>query len=77
MADGNPVRPHGINKIGLERNEFSREEAAHVEKAYKIFFRSHLTAQEALARLDAELGDSPAVRKFAEFIRKSQRGVCR
>jgi UDP-N-acetylglucosamine acyltransferase len=77
MADGNPVRPRGINKIGLERNHIPPEEAKHVERAYKIFYRSGLTAKEALARLDDELGHSPAARKFAEFIRNSRRGVCR
>ena len=76
-ADGNPVKPHGINKIGLERAQFTPEEAANVDKAYRIFYRSHLMAKEALARLDSELSGSPAVRAFAEFIRKSQRGVCR
>jgi UDP-N-acetylglucosamine acyltransferase len=76
-ADGNPVKPHGINKIGLERARFSSEEAQAVDRAYKIFYRSHLMAKEALARLDQELAGSPAVRVFAEFIRKSQRGVCR
>lgn len=77
MADGNPVKPRGINKIGLERNRVSPEEAGEVDKAYRIFYRSHLTAKEALERLDQELGHSEAVRKFAAFIRNSQRGVCR
>lgn len=76
-ADGNPVKPHGVNKIGLERAQFSPDETRNVDQAYKIFYRSHLTAKEALARLDSEFGESSAVRVFAEFIRKSQRGVCR
>ena len=77
IADGNPLRARGINKIGLERAGVPAEETDRIQKAYKIFYRSRLTAQEAIARLKEELGDSPAVRKFIEFVSNSQRGVCR
>ncbi|MCZ6553954.1 MAG: acyl-[acyl-carrier-protein]--UDP-N-acetylglucosamine O-acyltransferase, partial [SAR324 cluster bacterium] len=77
IADGNPLRPRGINKIGLERNGVPAEESVRIQQAYKIFYRSQLTAQEAIARLKEELGESPAVRKFIEFVSNSQRGVCR
>ena len=77
IADGNPLRPRGINKIGLERNGVPAEDSVRIQQAYKIFYRSRLTAQEAIARLKEELGESPAVRKFIEFVSNSQRGVCR
>ena len=48
-----------------------------MQQAYKLFFRSGLSAQDALARLDAEFGGSMCVKKFVQFIRQSQRGICR
>ena len=48
-----------------------------MKKAYRIYFRSKLSAKEALARLDAEFPDSPSVKRFAEFIKNSKRGICR
>jgi len=77
IATGNRVRLYGINKIGMERNGFTRAEIAAVNKAYKLFFRSRLKAEEALARIEAELGGSLHVRRFAAFIRASKRGICR
>jgi UDP-N-acetylglucosamine acyltransferase len=77
IASGNRVRLYGVNKIGLERNAVSPEEIVAIERAYRIFFRSRLGQAEALARLDAEFGGSPWVRRFAAFIRNSKRGICR
>jgi len=77
IATGNRVRLFGINRIGLERAGISADEIRNVERAYKLFFRSKLSAKEALARIDAEFGASPAVARFAGFIRESKRGICR
>jgi UDP-N-acetylglucosamine acyltransferase len=77
IAAGNRVRLFGINKIGLERNNFSPEEIRNIQRAYKLFFRSKLSAEEGLARIDSELGQSPAVQNFVHFIRNSTRGICR
>jgi UDP-N-acetylglucosamine acyltransferase len=77
IASGNRVRLFGVNKIGMERAGFAAEQINEVQQAYKIFFRSRLPAQDALARLDAEFPAAAAVRRFVQFIRASQRGICR
>ena len=77
IATGNRVRLFGVNRIGLERAGMAAEEIRRIERAYRLFFRSRLGAQEALARIDAELADSPAVARFTRFIRESKRGICR
>ena len=77
IADGNPLAARGVNKVGLERNGVTPEEVENIERAYRIFYRSRLTAKEAVARLDAELGQSAAARRFAEFVQNSKRGVVR
>ena len=77
IAVGNRANLFGVNKIGLERQQVPKREIQNIEKAYRIFFRSNLPAQEALTRLETELGESPAVRKFIAFVRASTRGICR
>lgn len=77
LASGNRVKLYGVNKVGLERNGFSPEEIENIRKAYKLYFRSKLSAREGLARIEVELCHSPAVRNMVAFIRQSKRGIAR
>ncbi|MFI5400499.1 MAG: acyl-ACP--UDP-N-acetylglucosamine O-acyltransferase [SAR324 cluster bacterium] len=77
IASGNRVRPFGVNRIGMERAGIPAEEIQNVERAYRLFFRSKLSAKESLARIEAELTGSPLARHFVRFIRQSKRGICR
>jgi len=73
-----PAKTYGINHIGLERKGFSKDSIEALRKAYKLLVRSKLLQQEALERIDAELGDVAEVRYFSEFIKSaSKRGVVR
>ena len=73
-----PAKTYGINHIGLQRKGFSNESIEALRKAYKLLTRSKLLQQEALERIDAELGDIPEVRYFSDFIKSaSKRGVVR
>ncbi|MGK2858104.1 MAG: acyl-ACP--UDP-N-acetylglucosamine O-acyltransferase [Thermoanaerobaculia bacterium] len=73
-----PAKTYGINHIGLQRKGFSTESIEALRKAYKLLTRSKLLQQEALERIDAELGDIPEVRYFSDFIKSaSKRGVVR
>jgi UDP-N-acetylglucosamine acyltransferase len=73
-----PAKTYGINHIGLQRKGFSAESIEALRKAYKLLTRSKLLQQEALERIDAELGDVPEVRYFSDFIKSaSKRGVVR
>ena len=72
-----PAKTYGINTIGLERKGFPKESIEALQRAYRILTRSKLPLQEALDRMEAELGFHSEVRYFAEFIRASKRGVIR
>jgi UDP-N-acetylglucosamine acyltransferase len=72
-----PAKTYGINTIGLERKGFQKETIESLQRAYRILTRSHLRLQEALDRIESELGFHSEVRYFAEFIRESKRGVIR
>jgi UDP-N-acetylglucosamine acyltransferase len=72
-----PAKTYGVNNIGLERKGFDKETIEALQRAYRLLTRSKLRLQEALDRIEAELGFHSEVRYFAEFIRQSQRGVIR
>ncbi len=77
MADGDPLKIFGPNKVGLERHGVSPETQQALKEAYKIVFRMDLTTDKALERIEAELAPAPEIRHFVEFIRKSERGISR
>jgi UDP-N-acetylglucosamine acyltransferase len=75
LADGNPAKTRTINKVGLERNGVSEEAQAALKHAYKILFREGLTIPNALARIESALPPLPELRRLADFVRASERGI--
>lgn len=76
MVAGNPPSPRTVNAEGLKRRGFSKEQIAAITKAYKLFFRRGLQAEEALAQI-AELPEQAALKPFVDGIRSSTRGILR
>jgi len=72
-----PAQTYGINTIGLERKGFAKETIEALKRAYRLLTLSKLRLEEALERIESELGFSAEVRYFAEFIRSSKRGIIR
>ncbi len=77
LTVGNRAKSFGINVVGLERKQFAPEAIQALRQAYRILFRSRLTLQEALDRLQAEFPSQSEVQTLAAFIRGSRRGVIR
>jgi UDP-N-acetylglucosamine acyltransferase len=67
----------GLNVVGMQRAGMGEEQVGRVKQAYKILFRSGLVVAEALAQLEAELGQHPEIAHFIAFVRASKRGVTR
>lgn len=65
---------YGINVVGLRRKGFERQAIRRLENAYRTFTTSGNT-EEALERLEAELGEHPEVEYLLGFIRDAKRGV--
>jgi UDP-N-acetylglucosamine acyltransferase len=65
----------GLNKIGLERNGFSKEAIEILQQAYRYFFRSSLNITQALERVRAEVATCPELEELVGFIESSDRGV--
>ena len=77
MADGDPLKVFGPNKVGLERHGVSAETQQSLKQAYKIVYRTDLTTAKALERIEAEVAASPEVKAFVDFIRGSERGIAK
>ena len=77
MADGDPLKVYGPNKVGLERHGVSPETQQALKEAYKIVFRTDLTTAQALERIEAVIAPSTEIRQFVDFIRRSERGIAK
>ena len=76
-ADGYPARIYGLNKIGLDRADVDKKTQQELERAFRILFRSRLSAQNALEKIEKELLQGEAIVHLVQFIRSSKRGFCR
>ena len=72
-----PAKTYGVNHIGLERKGFTKETVEALQRAYRILTRSKMLLQDALAKIETDLGFHSEVRYLVEFIRESKRGVIR
>ena len=77
MAAGHPAVPRTINKVGMERRGFSKEQIAVINRAYKTVYRKGLKLEEALRELDAVDDNKAILQPFVDSIRSSQRGIIR
>ena len=67
----------GINTIGLERKGVPKESIEALQRAYRILVRSKLKLDDALQRIESELGSVPEARYLVDFVRASKRGFIR
>lgn len=73
----NAAKIVGINKVGLERKGYDKEQRRKIINAYKTLFNSGITIQEAVKKLDIEFTDDKDIMKITEFITGSNRGIYR
>lgn len=77
LVSGNTAKPTGLNREGLKRHGFGPDVINQLRKAYRIVYRDGLVLKDALASLMVLGQESDEVRKFAEFIQHSERGIVR
>jgi len=71
------VKVYGLNKVGLRRLGFTRDDLTALEAAYRLFQDPLLNAGDALAQLEAQPDKTAHVRILVEFLKSSDRGVYR
>ena len=74
-TDGHPLKPYGLNIIGLKRNNFSPKTRTLLKKAYRILYNSKLNVSQAVLRIAEEVENCPQIDHLLQFIRTSERGI--
>jgi len=77
MVQGDRAKPIGLNVVGLRRAGYSGDAVRDIKAMYKLLYNEGLTVDDCLLRIEAELADTEHRRLFVDFLRKSERGVCR
>jgi UDP-N-acetylglucosamine acyltransferase len=77
IADGNPAEIRGLNKVGLERHGFGGEAMRVFKEVYRVLYREGLNQQQAVERLEMELGGQAVAARMVAFLKESRRGVMR
>jgi UDP-N-acetylglucosamine acyltransferase len=78
LVDGRPVQEKGLNSVGLERQQFSKEDLMALREAYKIFYRDGLSFEEGKAALLPLASRNQRVNDFLYFLNNpSARGIVR
>jgi UDP-N-acetylglucosamine acyltransferase len=66
---------YSLNRVGLERSGFSKEQMRALQHAYRLLLAAKLNTTQALERLRNEGQPDDCVAYLIEFIARSQRGV--
>jgi UDP-N-acetylglucosamine acyltransferase len=66
---------YGLNRIGLERRGFTREQLRALQHAYRMLLASKRNTTQALEVMRAEASASEDVQYLCRFIETSERGV--
>jgi UDP-N-acetylglucosamine acyltransferase len=77
LVDGNPAVTRTLNKVGMERRGLTEDSKGILKKAFRILFRQDLTLSSAVEKAGNEFSDCSELSELLEFIRSSQRGICR
>ena len=76
-AAGYPGTPAGINRVGMERRGVPQDTIRAFHRAYKTFYFSNLTQEEALEKITLDAGDLEEIQLLVDFIRESKIGILR
>ncbi len=68
------VHAYGLNKVGLERRGFTREQLRALQHAYRVLISSKKNTREALEQLRSE-EQTEHVAYLIEFIAAAERGI--
>lgn len=77
IADGNPATIRGVNKVGLERRDFSEESVRVLREAYRLLYRSKMNVKQAVEEIRKSLWGPVEIEQLVAFIEGSARGIIR
>jgi len=74
---GRPAEPVGVNHVGMSRRGISRESIRAVRKVYRILYRSNLSLDDAMSRIEEEYGQFEEVGTILDFVSSAPNGIAR
>src|SRR5229473_3872450 len=74
LYSGFNVEAKGVNVVGLKRAGLGPKQITALKIAYRLLYRSGLKLEDALQRIEAEVGGEEAAH-LVKFIRGSKRGI--
>ena len=77
MTDGHPAKAYGINSVGLDRAHIPKEEKMELKKAFKLIFKSGLLLKNVIKQIEDTFPKTPTIQTLLNFLRNSERGICR
>ncbi len=77
MISGHMAKPHGLNVEGLKRRGFTSETIRQLRKAYRIIYRSNLTLDQAVKKLEPMANTCPEIGQLLDFLQRVTRGIVR
>ncbi|HCP01164.1 MAG: acyl-[acyl-carrier-protein]--UDP-N-acetylglucosamine O-acyltransferase [Alphaproteobacteria bacterium] len=69
-AMGERARLRGLNLVGLQRRDFSRDEIHHLRTAYRLLFAQEGTMQERVESVVGLYGANEGVMEIVDFVRE-------
>jgi UDP-N-acetylglucosamine acyltransferase len=77
IAEGAPAKMRMVNKVGMDRNGYSKDEISIAGKCYKILFMRDLTLEDAIKQIQTEFPKSEVAKEILSFTALSERGLAR
>ncbi len=77
MVHGDRARMNGLNVVGLRRLGISNSDLQVIKSMYHLVFDSNLTLDDALEKIRGEVRDCEFRAKWLDFLKSSERGICR
>lgn len=75
LVQGDRARPVGLNRVGLQRHGgFALKP---IRQMYRLLYQAGLGLEAALGAIEAQVVAGPERSLWVDFIRASQRGICR
>ena len=73
LCDGNPAQVHGLNLIGLRRNQVPSKSISELKEIHKILYRQGLSLRRSLDQLRELTPESSEAQHLIEFCLKSSK----
>lgn len=77
MVAGSPPEVKSLNSVGLRRANVNGQARRLLKEAFRILFRDGLSTSQALVRIEADLEKCPEIEHLVEFVKSSERGICK